>query len=167
MALETIKPADGSRVVRDDTHAVLFGQPPEVLKGLLLKQIRSIDTLVLTDTRERDGSLLNNLEFPLYYFLFIGKGTQSGTRLNLVGDAAEIARVLRLLQLTLLGPVQTELQRWGTPPVAAAGVVERRPSSCPQGGGWPGAQYRKLFQHHSIHGWHRKRWTLYAAPAGH
>ena len=116
MALETIKPADGSRVVRDDTHAVLFGQPPEVLKGLLLKQIRSIDTLVLTDTRERDGSLLNNLEFPLYYFLFIGKGTQSGTRLNLVGDAAEIARVLRLLQLTLLGPVQTELQRWGTPP---------------------------------------------------
>ncbi len=65
MALETIKPADGSRVVRDDTHAVLFGQPPEVLKGLLLKQIRSIDTLVLIDTRERDGSLLNNLEFPL------------------------------------------------------------------------------------------------------
>jgi hypothetical protein len=93
MALETIKPADGSRVVRDDTHAVLFEQPPEVLKGLL-----------------------NNLEFPLYYFLFIGKGTQSGTRLNLVGDAAEIVRVLRLLQLTLLGPVQTELQRWGTPP---------------------------------------------------
>ena len=71
---------------------------------------------MLIDTRERDGSLLNNLEFPLYYFLFIGKGTQSGTRLNLVGDAAEIARVLRLLQLTLLGPVQTELQRWGTPP---------------------------------------------------
>lgn len=33
-----------------------------------------------------------------------------------MGDAAEIARVLRLLQLTLLWPVQTELQRWGIRP---------------------------------------------------
>jgi hypothetical protein len=37
--LEIIKPADGSRVVidSDDTESILIGQPPEVLKGLLLK----------------------------------------------------------------------------------------------------------------------------------
>ncbi len=115
MDLEIIKPADGSRVVRDAEHTILFGQPPEVLKGLLLKQVRNIDTLVLIDTREQDGSLLNNLEFPLYYFLFVGKGSQPGAKLNLVGDAGEISRILRLLQLTLLGPSQAELQRWQTP----------------------------------------------------
>ena len=53
MELEIIKPADGSRVVRDIGHTVLFGQPPEVLKGLLLKQVHNIDTLVLIDTREQ------------------------------------------------------------------------------------------------------------------
>jgi hypothetical protein len=78
MSLEIIKPADGSRIVSDGTHSVLFGQPPEVLKGLLLKKIHSFDTLVLIDTRERDGSLLNNLEFPLYYFLFFGNGKNAG-----------------------------------------------------------------------------------------
>ncbi len=116
MALEIIKPADGSRVVRSGEHAVLFGQPPEVLKGLLQQRIRSLDTLVLIDTCEQDGSLLNNIEFPLYHFLFVGKGTQPGTRLNLIGDAGQISRVLRLLQLTLLGPTRAELQRWGTAP---------------------------------------------------
>ncbi len=115
MEPEIIKPADGSRVVRDGEHTLLFGQPPEVLKGLLLKAIKHIDTLVLIDTREQDGSLLNNLEFPLYYFLFVGKGSEPGARLNLVGDADEISRVLRLLQLTLLGPTVEELQRWQTP----------------------------------------------------
>jgi CRP-like cAMP-binding protein len=113
--LEVIKPADGSRVVRDAREAVLIGQPPEVLKGILLQKIQSFDTLVLTDTAEKDGSLLNNLEFPLYYFLFMGKGLREGKRLNLVGYPPAISRALRLLRLTLLGPTEAELQAWGTP----------------------------------------------------
>ena len=116
MSLETIKPADGSRVVSDGKEAVLIGQPPEVLKGLLLKKIFRFDTLVLTDCKERDGSLLNNLEFPLYYFLFMGNGLKEGRRLNLVGEADDISRILRLLRLTLLGPSKQELESWGTPP---------------------------------------------------
>ena len=115
VALEVIKPADGSRVVRDNRHTVLFGQPPEVLKGLLLQKIHTLDTLVLIDSAERDGSLLNNLEFPLYYFLFVGNGLQENSKLNLVGDKDSIARILRLLQLTLLGPSEQELVRWQTP----------------------------------------------------
>ncbi|HEY0961532.1 MAG TPA: hypothetical protein VGE69_04170, partial [Pseudomonadales bacterium] len=102
--LEVIKPADGSRVVRGGTEAVLIGQPPEVLKGLLLAGIPTFDTLVLTSCKERDGSLLNNLEFPLYYFLFMGSGLRDGKKLNLVGEAGDIGRVLRLLRLTLVGP---------------------------------------------------------------
>ncbi len=112
--LDTLKPADGSRIIRFGTEAVLIGQPPEVLKGLLLKGIRTFDTLVLTECKERDGSLLNNLEFPLYFFLFMGSGLQQGWKLNLGGDADDLTRMLRLLRLTLLGPAQQELQSWGT-----------------------------------------------------
>lgn len=55
MALELIKPADGSRIVLGEHESVLIGQPPEVLKGLLLNEIRHFDTLVLCDTPEKDG----------------------------------------------------------------------------------------------------------------
>lgn len=111
--LEVIKPADGSRIVCGNGETVLIGQPPEVLKGLLLKKIQRFDTLVLADCKERDGSLLNNLEFPLYYFLFVGGGAGDGRKLNLVGEASDITRILRLLRLTLLGPSGEELQAWG------------------------------------------------------
>ena len=63
-------PAQGSRIIRDDRQCILVGQPPEVLKGLLNNGITSFDTMVLTDVRERRGSLINNLEFPFYFFLF-------------------------------------------------------------------------------------------------
>lgn len=118
--LEIIKPADGSRVVRDQLQSVLIGQPPEVLKGLLLNEIHQFDTLVLTDCAERDGSLLNNLEFPLYFFLFMGNGLKQGKRLNLVGHADAISRALRLLRLTLLGPSSAELKAWKTPAATQA-----------------------------------------------
>jgi len=113
--LQCAKPADGSRVVWDSSEAVLFGQPPEVLKGLLLAGVERIDTLVLIETCERDGSLLNNLEFPLYFFLFVGDGLARGRKLNLVGQKDAISRALRLLRLTLTGPTATELSEWRTP----------------------------------------------------
>ena len=58
-------PAQGSRLVKGTDDVVLFGQPPEVLKGLMVNGVSRFETLVLTDVRERDGSLLNNLEFPI------------------------------------------------------------------------------------------------------
>jgi CRP-like cAMP-binding protein len=116
MYFDLLKPADGSRLVRYGNQSVLIGQPPEVLKGLLLLGIGSFDTLVLADIKEKDGSLLNNVEFPLYYFLFMGDGLKSGRKLNLVGDADDIGRILRLLRLTLLGPTQQELDGWLTEP---------------------------------------------------
>ncbi|MBN4075028.1 MAG: hypothetical protein COA71_07105 [SAR86 cluster bacterium] len=114
MALKLIKPADGSRMILGEDESILIGQPPEVLKGLLLNEIRNFDTLVLCDTHEKDGSLLNNLEFPLYFFLFVAKGLEQGRLLNLVGEADDISRALRLLRLTLLGPIKAELDHWGT-----------------------------------------------------
>lgn len=75
-----IQPSLGSRIYQDPAGTILFGQPPEVLKGLMINKIEHFDTLVLTDTREKDGSLLNNLEFPLYFFMFFGNGLAQNRR---------------------------------------------------------------------------------------
>ncbi len=107
-----IKPSQGSRIYKDASGTILFGQPPEVLKGLLLKGIGSFDTLVLSDVREKDGSLMNSLEFPLYSFLFFSSGLAQDRRLNLVGDATAISQALRLLRITLIGPTRKELEEW-------------------------------------------------------
>ncbi len=107
-------PAPGSRIVTDSKEVILFGQPPEVLKGLLREGIRSFDTLVLTDIREKNGSLLNNLEFPFYFFLFFAHGFAENRKINLVGDADTISQALRLLRFTLFGPTRTELEKWHT-----------------------------------------------------
>ena len=111
---QQLTPAPGSRIVKDEAETILFGQPPEVLKGLLREGIMRFDTLVLTDIREKDGSLLNNLEFPLYFFLFFSRGLAEKRKLNLVGSSETISHALRLLRYTLLGPSRAELDQWDT-----------------------------------------------------
>jgi hypothetical protein len=44
----------------------------------------------------------------------VAKGLEQGRLLNLVGEADDISRALRLLRLTLLGPSRAELDNWGT-----------------------------------------------------
>jgi hypothetical protein len=91
---QILTPAPGSRVVKDESETILFGQPPEVLKGLLRENISRFDTLVLTDIKEKNGSLLNNLEFPFYFFLFVAKGFAEKRKINLVGDAESISQAI-------------------------------------------------------------------------
>jgi hypothetical protein len=111
-----IQPCLGARLYEDDYGSILFGAPPEVLKGLLLHGISNFDSVVLPDVREKGGSLTNSLEFPLYFFLFVSKGLEQGRKLNLVGDADAISQTLRLLRITLLGPTRDELLNWRTEP---------------------------------------------------
>ncbi|TNF87573.1 MAG: cyclic nucleotide-binding domain-containing protein [Gammaproteobacteria bacterium] len=111
---QILTPAPGSRIVMDEAEVVLFGQPPEVLKGLLREGVSRFDTLVLTDIREKNNALLNNLEFPLYFFLFFSKGLAEKRKINLVGDAESISHAMRLLRFTLIGPSRDELERWHT-----------------------------------------------------
>ncbi|NNC98834.1 MAG: cyclic nucleotide-binding domain-containing protein [Gammaproteobacteria bacterium] len=111
-----ISPVSGARVVAGDSDVVLFGQPPEVLKALLLNKVPSFTTLVLTDIKEKGGSLTNNLEFPLYFFLFFSNKPANELKLTLVGDPVDISHAIRLLRFTLTGPVAAELDAWGTEP---------------------------------------------------
>lgn len=109
-----IQPCLGSRLFEDRNGSILIGQPPEVLKGLLLHGVSNFDTLVLPDTKEKGGSLTNSLEFPLYFFLFVAKGLEQGRKLNIVGEPADLSHALRLLRITLFGPTRKELETWGT-----------------------------------------------------
>ena len=109
-----IKPVSGARVVVGDHDVALFGQPPEVLKALLQHKTPAFNTIVLTDTREKGGSLMSNLEFPIYFFLFFANGYAEGRKMNLVGDEESISQALRLLRYTLTGPTESELDHWGT-----------------------------------------------------
>ena len=111
---QVLTPAAGSRLVRGDSEVILFAQPPEILKGLMREGIGRFDTLVLSDVREKNGSLLNNLEFPFYFFLFFSNGLNENRKINLVGDVAAISHALRLLRFTLFGPTSDELDYWQT-----------------------------------------------------
>ncbi len=111
---QILTPAQGSRIVRDEAEVVLFGQPPDIVKGLLRAGITRFDTLVLPDNREKAGVLLNNLEFPLYSFLFFSNGLAERRQLNLIGDADAISQAMRLLRITLTGPTRAELDHWHT-----------------------------------------------------
>ncbi|MCB1877002.1 MAG: cyclic nucleotide-binding domain-containing protein [Chromatiales bacterium] len=108
------QPMQGCSVVKVDNRVLLFGQPPEVLKSLIKKGNGRLDSVILPDCRERCGVLLNNLEFPLYYFLFVDNGLAEGRRLRLIGNADHVHQVLEHLRLTLLGPTRRELEAWGT-----------------------------------------------------
>lgn len=113
-SLKVITPTSGCRVVESHKQTLLFGQPPEVLKGLMSSGIKQFDTLVLLDSREKQGSLLNNLEFPLYFFLFFSNGLAQGRKLNLIGEETVLSQMMRLLRFTLFGPNEVELQKWAT-----------------------------------------------------
>ena len=69
---QQLTPAPGSRIVKDEAEIILFGQPPEVLKGLLREGIMRFDTLVLTDIREKDGSLRAGIDTVQFYITLSG-----------------------------------------------------------------------------------------------
>jgi len=110
-------PASGCRQMQCTNQNILFGQPPEVLKGVLRSGITEFHTLVLLDSKEKDGSLINNIEFPFYYFLF-GMGGLTKNKLNLVGERDAIEQMLRLMNIALLGPDRAEFEAWGSEPSA-------------------------------------------------
>ena len=117
--IDIIKPASGSRLIQAAGHSVLVGQPPEVLKGLKLSGCEHFDGVLLIDTRERDGSLMNHVEFLLYHFLFDLGGYARGEKLLLIGNIQAIKQAKRLMKITLLGPDPEQFERWGSEPILA------------------------------------------------
>jgi len=70
-SLKVSKPADGSRVLQCGKESLLIGQPPEVLKGLLLHKVPTFNTMVLTDSKEKDSSDISRI-FRLLRLTLLG-----------------------------------------------------------------------------------------------
>lgn len=111
--MAVIEVAPGVTVCQTAERNVLFGCPPEVIKHLMLKGIKSPDVIVLPDTPYRFDVLQNCTEFPLYSFLFVEGNFRSGKKLTIVGTPLHIKANRKLLRLTLLGPTRKEYAELG------------------------------------------------------
>ncbi|MEQ9365434.1 MAG: cyclic nucleotide-binding domain-containing protein [Leptospirales bacterium] len=111
--MAVVEVAPGVSVWNSDDRNILFGCPPEVIKHLMLRGIRSPDVIVLPDTPYRFDVLQNCTEFPLYSFLFVEGNFRNGKKLTIVGTPRHLKANRKLLRLTLLGPTRKEYAALG------------------------------------------------------
>ncbi len=114
--MPVIEVTPGVSVLDAGGKTLLFGCPPEVIKHLMLKGIKSPEVIVIPDTPYRFDVLQNCTEFPLYYFLFVERNFMAGKKLTIVGTAAHLKANRKLLRLTLLGPTRAEYDALGANP---------------------------------------------------
>ncbi len=116
----------GSYYVTDGEHALLAGVPPEIVKVIRQKGLRSPCHVLLPDIPTALGESQVAVEFPLYNHLF-----QSDRRtmepLTLIGNSRRVSAAKDLLDLTLFGPDAATMHAWGLPlPEAEALAQETR-----------------------------------------
>jgi len=114
MAVTQVTP--GVAVSDAGGKSILFGCPPEVVKHLMLRGLKSPEVIVLPDTPYRFDVLQNCTEFPLYYFLFVERNFMAGKKLTIVGTSQHLKANRKLLRLTLLGPTRAEYDALGANP---------------------------------------------------
>ena len=101
--------------ITDQTHSLLAGCPPEIVKVLMQRGLKSPQHILLPDVPVSHGESQVAVEFPLYHHLFFG-GRQGGAEpLGLVGNPRRIRAARELLELTLFGPDARQLAEWGMP----------------------------------------------------
>ena len=96
-------------------HSLLAGCPPEIVKVLLQRGLKSPNFILLPDRPVSHGESQVAVEFPLYHHLFVGGNLASGERLGLLGHPRRIQAARELLELTLFGPDAQQMEAWGMP----------------------------------------------------
>ena len=114
--MPVIEVTPGVAVAESGGKTILFGCPPEVIKHLMLKGVKSPEIIVLPDTPYRFDVLQNCTEFPLYYFLFVERNFMQGKKLTIVGTPTHLKANRKLLRLTLVGPTRKEYDALGHSP---------------------------------------------------
>ena len=101
-------------------HSLLAGCPPEIVKVLMQRGLKSPNCILLPDQPISHGESQVAVEFPLYHHLFVGGKLASGERLGLVGSPRRVQAARDLLALTLFGPDARQMVEWGVPVNQAA-----------------------------------------------
>lgn len=112
-AMNVIQVVPGCHTLNFPQGNALFGCPPEILKHLIQRNLPLPDVIVLPDTFHRFGISQVAVEFPLYHFLFVQQGLAKGRRMKIVGTPSQCDRIAKLMRITLLGPSDEEMKRWG------------------------------------------------------
>ena len=113
----------GCGYVSNGGHALLAGCPPELVKVLLREKLPPPQHLLLPDLPVSRGESQVAVEFPLYHHLF-WSGAKPGTKpLQLVGNARRVQAAADLLRLSLFGPDEEQMVRWGHPENEAAALA--------------------------------------------
>lgn len=105
--------------ITDQAHSLLAGCPPEIVKVLMQRGLKSPQHILLPDLPVSHGESQVAVEFPLYHHLFFGGRQGSAEPLGLVGNARRIRAARELLELTLFGPDAKQLAEWGMPATQA------------------------------------------------
>lgn len=96
-------------------HSLLAGCPPEIVKVLIQRGLKSPNFILLPDRPVSHGESQVAVEFPLYHHLFVGGKLASGERLGLIGNGRRIQAARELLELTLCGPDVNQMIAWDVP----------------------------------------------------
>jgi hypothetical protein len=111
MQIQSVFP--GSYYISEGGHAILAGCPPEIIKALLQRKLPTPQHLLLPDVAVSQGESQVAVEFPLYHHLFFSGANRLPPPLNLVGSARRVKAAVDLLELTLFGPSEEQMQEWG------------------------------------------------------
>ncbi|MBI5800205.1 MAG: cyclic nucleotide-binding domain-containing protein [Verrucomicrobia bacterium] len=96
-------------------HSLLAGCPPEIVKVLMQRGLKSPSFILLPDRPVSHGESQVAVEFPLYHHLFVGGKLATGERLGLIGSRRRIQAARELLDLTLFGPDAKQMAEWEMP----------------------------------------------------
>lgn len=96
-------------------HSLLAGCPPEIVKVLMQRGLKSPNFILLPDRPVSHGESQVAVEFPLYHHLFVGGKLASGEKLGLIGSQLRVDAARALLDLTLFGPDAAQMAAWGMP----------------------------------------------------
>lgn len=103
----------GSWYVSDGTHSLLAGCPPEIVKVLLQEKLSPPQHVLLPDLPVSHGESQVAVEFPLYHHLFWNGARPGAEPMQLIGSARRVQAAAALLNLTLFGPTEAEMEDWG------------------------------------------------------
>ena len=105
----------GCQIVGDPDNSTLVGLPSEAIKVMQRKSIKLGTCVVLPSRFYNHGINQANLEQVLLYSTFkLGRFFQ-GQKLVAIGEASQISRMQKLLQLKIFGPTRDDMEKWGVP----------------------------------------------------
>ena len=129
---------EGANLFCSPQGNILFGCPPEILKRILSLHLPMPDTVVIPEKLFHHHSSQASLEFPLYHFLFVQRGLERKRRYQVVANPKQCQGISELLRVTVVGPMEAEMVKAGTPKKRAAEIFQETYYMClknPENGG--------------------------------